>query len=63
MARCGRLVCGPIRLRHVVMCLDNVMVPRGLDMGCHVAPLHCIKIWLESMGVEPTSSESGSVLS
>jgi hypothetical protein len=32
------------------------MVPRGPDMGCHVAPLSGIKFWLDSMRVEPTTS-------
>jgi hypothetical protein len=38
------------------------MVPHGPDMGCHVAPLRGVKFWLEFVGVEPTTSGSGSVL-
>jgi hypothetical protein len=41
----------------------NGMVPHGPDMDWHVAPLRGIKFWLESTGVEPTTSRaSGNVL-
>jgi hypothetical protein len=44
----------------MMACLwTNGMVPCGPDMGYHVAPLHGVKFWLESEGVEPTTFGSG----
>jgi hypothetical protein len=40
---------------------DNGMLPRGLFVGCHVAPLHWLywKNFMDSIGVEPMTFGHG----
>jgi hypothetical protein len=43
---------------------DNIMVPRGLVMGCHVAPLHWLVVEkvLDSTGVKLATSRHGGMI-
>jgi hypothetical protein len=58
-----QMTIGPISFRQVAFSRANERVPRGPNVGCHVAPHHLLvgKKLLEARRIEPVSSTWGNV--